>query len=73
MEQQAADLWKRLKPLESDDARIAECYRLLFAREVTDQELTIAHAFLADDAGGERKWKDYLQAMLGLNEFHFVD
>ncbi|MEZ6033093.1 MAG: PSD1 and planctomycete cytochrome C domain-containing protein [Planctomycetaceae bacterium] len=73
MEQQADNLWQRLKPLESNDARIAECYRLLFAREVTDPELTIAHAFLADDAGGERKWKDYLQAMLGLNEFHFVD
>ena len=43
MEKQADDLWSRLKPIESDDERIAVCYRLLFARSVTDQELAIAH------------------------------
>ena len=73
MEKQADDLWLRLKPIESDDDRIAACYRLLFAREVTESELTIAHAYLADEKNAERRWKDYLQALLGLNEFHFVD
>ena len=73
MEKMASDLWSRLKPIESDAERIAVCYRLLFTRSVTDQELAIAHAFLADEANVERKWKDYLQALLGLNEFHFVD
>ena len=73
MEKQAEDLWLRLKPIESDDDRIAACYRLLFSRSVTEEELTIAHTFLADKEHAERKWKDYLQALLGLNEFHFVD
>ncbi len=73
MEKQADELWSRLKPIESDDDRIAACYRLLFAREVTESELEIAHAYLADETNAERRWKDYLQAMLGLNEFHFVD
>ncbi len=73
MEKQADDLWLRLKPIESDDDRIAACYRLLFAREVTESELAIAHAYLADEKNAERRWKDYLQALLGLNEFHFVD
>ena len=73
MEKMADDLWSRLKPIESDDERIAVAYRLLFARSVTDQELAIALMYLADDMEIERKWKDYLQALLGLNEFHFVD
>lgn len=73
MEKQADDLWSRVKPIGSDDDRIAACYCLLFAREVTDSELEIAHAYLAGEANAELRWKDYLQALLGLNEFHFVD
>ena len=73
MEKQADDLWSRLKPIEADDARIVACYRLLFAREVTQSELEIAHAYLDGEINGEHRWKDYLQALLGLNEFHFVN
>lgn len=73
MEQQADNLWSRLKQIESNDERISACYRLLFSRSVTDQELAIARTYLADDDNTGSKWKDYLQAMLGLNEFHFVD
>lgn len=71
MEKQADDQWLRLKVIESNDERIATCYRLLFARSVTEQELEMAREFLADN--DEKKWKDYLQALMGLNEFHFVD
>ena len=73
MEKQADDLWLRLKPIESDDDRIAACYRLLYARIVTESELEIAHMYLAGETNAERRWKDYLQALLGLNEFHFVN
>lgn len=73
MEKQADELWLRLKPIESDNDRIATCYRLLFAREVTESELEIAHVYLAGETNNEHRWKDYLQALLGLNEFHFVD
>ena len=86
MEQQADAMWRRLKPIEGDAARIAECYQLFFARLPTTVEEQVALRFLtanaanaaggadvADPAQREVLWKDYLQAMLGLNEFHFVD
>lgn len=88
MEQQAAAMWVRLQPLASDDVRIETCYRLLFSRLPTTVEREVALRFLAANpeatAGGadakpngpaqrELQWKDYLQALLGLNEFHFVD
>jgi hypothetical protein len=78
MEQQAAALYERLKPLPGDDQKLAECYRLLFAREPTEQEVNLAQQFVtsgaeATESDREARWKDYLQALLGLNEFHFVD
>jgi hypothetical protein len=78
MEQQAAALYERLKPLPDDDRKLAECYRLLFSRKPTEQEAELAQQFVAAGAEAtesdrESRWKDYLQALLGLNEFHFVD
>ena len=88
MEQQAAAMWQRLQPLASDDLRIDSCYRLFFSRLPTTVEREVALRFLAvkpeataggadasanDAAQREAQWKDYLQALLGLNEFHFVD
>lgn len=80
MERQAEVMWSRLKPLETDAARIDACYRLMFSRQPTAAEQQVAIKFLTSsppDAGTpvspENQWKDYLQAMLGLNEFHFVD
>ncbi len=76
---QANNLWERLKSVESADQRIDDCYQLLFSRNATTQEHELAHAYLEDDQPGgtkqpgDAKWKLYLQAMLGLNEFHFVD
>lgn len=78
MEQQAAALLERLKPIANEDQRFAACYRLLFAREPQDHELELAKKFTGSraelsDADRDARWKDYLQALLGLNEFHFVD
>ncbi len=88
MEQQATAMWLRVQPLASDDERIDSCYRLLFARSPTTPERQVAMRFLGANAGPvtggadaaasgaaqrESQWKDYLQALLGLNEFHFVD
>ena len=76
MEQQADALWLRLKLLESDDARIDAGYRLLFSRPPTAREQQVALRFLSGsgpETQREIHWKDYLQALLGLNEFHFVD
>jgi mono/diheme cytochrome c family protein len=80
MKQQAASLWERLKPIEGDDQRVAFCYRLLYARQPLPSEIDVARRFLGTESivseainDAELRWKDYLQALLGLNEFHFVD
>lgn len=87
MEQQADAMWRRLRPLVSDTERLETCYRLMFSRSPTEKEQQVALQYLASRAvppaggadastgAGEREvqWKDYLQALLGLNEFHFVD
>ncbi|MDB5388304.1 MAG: Planctomycete cytochrome [Planctomycetaceae bacterium] len=79
MERQAEIMWNRLKPLATDAARIETCYRLMFSRLPTPAEQQVAIRFLttSNESGApinsENQWKDYLQALLGLNEFHFVD
>ena len=87
MEKQAEVLWLRLKILPTTDQRVEAAYRLLFARPPTPAEKQVAERFLAraensdtpaattanPEARLESQWKDYLQALLGLNEFHFVD
>ena len=78
MEQQSSALYERLERLSDDEQRLRECYRLLFAREPSEQEVTLAKQFVnagteSSDADSTSRWKDYLQALLGLNEFHFVD
>ncbi len=78
MEQQSAALYERLKPLPDDEQKLSACYRLLFAREPTSQEVSLAKQFVASGAEAtesdqDARWKDYLQALLGLNEFHFLD
>ena len=78
MEQQSSALYERLKPIDSHQERLRTCYRLLFTREPTAQELELSAQYLqADSAASEAeqaaRWNDYLQALLGLNEFHFVD
>ena len=78
MEEQSAALYERLKLLGDDDQKLSECYRLLFAREPTSQEVSLAKQFVgsgieATESDRDARWKDYLQALLGLNEFHFLD
>jgi hypothetical protein len=86
MEKQAESMWQRLKPIETDTSRIDTCYRLMFSRLPTPAEQQVALRYLSAnpasaEAGAivnaeavkETQWKDYLQALLGLNEFHFVD
>jgi mono/diheme cytochrome c family protein len=77
IERQSDAMWKRLEPLADDDARIDQAYRLLFARMPVDTERSLAHRYLASagDKPEDRaaRWQDYLQALFGLNEFHFVD
>ncbi len=78
MEQQSSALYERLRPIDDHQERLRTCYRLLFARDPNAQELELAAQYLqanstASDAEQAAQWNDYLQALLGLNEFHFVD
>ncbi len=54
----------------TDEARIREAYRLLFARQPDSDELRIGLAFLKSDKNG---WPRYAQALLASNEFLYVD
>ncbi len=53
---------------------VESAYRRLFLRMPTDRELQAGQEFLSGDAPGEeRRRQAYLQALLGSNEFLFVD
>jgi mono/diheme cytochrome c family protein len=75
----ARALADRLAAESGDDAaRIDRAYRLLFARPPTDREASLGVAYLqggdgAPEAGGLSRWTRYAQALLGTNEFVFLD
>jgi hypothetical protein len=79
---QAAKLAARVQSKESDAARIAEAYRLLYSREPTSRELDIGLKFLSENpekpgmrVAGEpaTAWREYARALLSSNEFEYVN
>ena len=62
-----------------DDGRIRRAYALLFGRPATERELRIGRDYLAGAEPGETppgdlsRWERYAQALLGTNEFAFID
>ena len=75
----ARGLAGRLGESADDDARIDRAYSLLFGRQATDRERQIGRAYLSapDPAGAPAgdlgRRERYAQALLGTNEFLFVD
>jgi hypothetical protein len=59
----------------SDEQRIACCYELLFGRLPSESEWSIGMSFLVALPGSaaEDRWASYVHALVGLNEFLFVD
>ncbi len=64
---------------EPNDSRVRRAFLLLFGRPATDREIRMSLAFLDDaddhstqDAAPSR-WEQWAQALLGTNEFTFVD
>ena len=57
--------------------RLVRCYQLLFQRVPNDDELQLGERFLTNSATGgavdPNRWRLYIQSLLGLNEFLFVD
>ena len=84
MNRQAKALVKRLE-LDSPGGgspRIIRAYQLLFARKPTDAELAIGEEFLAEVSSGSdtpkqaktlSPWLQYALALLGSNEFTYID
>ncbi len=81
MEEQAAALRNQLGQCEfdpdDDTGRLQKAWLLLFSRTPTPQEEQLGLQFLnadpADSGNRQVRWALYLQALMGLNEFHFVD
>lgn len=75
MQQRAAALPLQLESLETLPERVDALYWKLFSRGAEPEEIEVAKAFLGDqhaDLRGE-KWQQYAHALLGCNEFQFVD
>ncbi len=85
LQQQASALVQRLEREVGgpDEKRVQRAYQLLFGRPATDAQVQLALAFMTEgadspaeplrgDARGGR-WRQYAQALLGSNEFLFVD
>ncbi|MEK6260322.1 MAG: PSD1 and planctomycete cytochrome C domain-containing protein [Planctomycetota bacterium] len=57
--------------------RLARCYQLLFQRAPREDEIQLGERFLTDSTIGgavdPNRWRLYIQSLLGLNEFLFVD
>lgn len=78
MVSQAKSLAARLQIESADDqARIRFAYQLLFSREPSEKELELGTTFLKTAAAEPdvklTPWERYTQALLGTNEFVFVD
>ncbi len=63
---------------EDDDGRIQKAYAILFGRPATDLERQIGLEYLSvpelePAPGALSRWERYAQALLGTNEFVFVD
>lgn len=64
-------------PAEGTEAKIRRLYEILFSRLPDADELRLGTAFVSESdesqATAEERWRLYAQALLGTNEFLFVD
>ena len=61
---------------DSDEERIKHAYQLLYSRVPDAQELELGLLFLSTEKHKEDKlsrWEQYAQALLGANEFMYLD
>ncbi len=75
---QAKTLAARIQdqPGETFDRKIHSIYQLLYGRDADQQELLIANKFVGQPNPTDAKltrWEQYTQALLGSNEFLYVD
>lgn len=70
--QQAEALGTRLSAGTGGDGKVDLAYATLFQRGPSDRERALARAYLGEQPGAEA-WAEYTQALLGSNEFLYVD
>ncbi|HEY7307912.1 MAG TPA: PSD1 and planctomycete cytochrome C domain-containing protein [Gemmataceae bacterium] len=79
LQRQAAALVERLKKEapSSMEERVRRAYLLLYGRPATEPQVKLAVAFLTAEnpasAVSDATWQQYMQVLLGSNEFLFVD
>ncbi len=75
VQQQAESIVAQVASTVTDQSRIEMCYHRLFGRQPDDAELEAGLEFLssANDGAVETVLADYVHALLGLNEFLYVD
>jgi len=76
MQQRALAFSDRLlREANTDADRIALAYRLLYQRQVTEQELALGQAYLTfaqNDSERKKLWEQYSQVLLGSNELMYL-
>ncbi len=73
VQQQADSLAAQLAPLTTTEDRIHRAYRRLFSREPDGPEIAVGLEFLSSGSAEASVLADYVHALLGLNEFLYVD
>ena len=75
MQRQSDALAMRLLalPENSVEARVGDAYERLFQRAPSERETSLAAAFLKGRENDKKAWAEYAQALLGGNEFLYVD
>ena len=72
LREQSLALARRLTSESPDSTqRIAQAYVLLFGRRPTPKQTELGLAFVSE--GSEIHWQEYLQVLMGSNEFLFID
>ncbi len=74
MQAQSAALAQKSESASSDPERLRFLYRRVFARDPKPKELDLGLSFLAKakQQMGREAWPEYTQALLGANEFIFL-
>ena len=77
---QADALAERLNAIAGDGTaqeRLTQCYQFVFQRDPDAGEVELGEHFLSDSAnhldGTANRWRIYIQSLIGLNEFLFID
>lgn len=73
VQKRAGEVAEDLLQISGVEARVKQAYRRLFQRHPSEREMETARDFLEGHENDSRAWTQYAQALLGSNEFLFLD